>query len=50
MIQDFLVKWINWYYGNDTYPGELQERMTYDEKIEAMKKTEQIKAIIGRSR
>jgi len=51
MMQDFLVAWINWYYGKDVpYPGKLQDQMTYDEKMEAIRKTEQIKLIVGRSR
>ena len=48
MMQDFLVAWMNWYYGKDVpYPGEFQDQMTYDEKLEAIRKTEQIKLIVG---
>ena len=47
MIQEFLTAWINWYYGNDKYPLELQNRMTYEQRIECVRKTEQIKTIIG---
>lgn len=48
MMQDFLVAWMNWYYGNDPYPIQLQNAMTYDERREAMLKTERIKKIVGR--
>ena len=47
-MQEFLTAWINWYYGNDKYPLTLQDKMTYEERIEAISKTEQIKKIIGR--
>ena len=47
MVQDFLTAWINWYYGNDSYPIKLQNGMTWDQKMEAISKTEQIKKIIG---
>jgi hypothetical protein len=50
MMQDFLVEWINWYYGNGPYPIKLQDKMTYDERMEAISKTDQIKRIVGRSR
>jgi hypothetical protein len=48
MVQEFLTAWILWYYGNEEYPGKLQEQLTYDQKVECMKKTEQIKRIVGR--
>jgi hypothetical protein len=48
MMQEFLTAWINWYYGSEPYPDKLQDAMTYDQKIEAMRKTEQIKKIVGR--
>ena len=47
MIQEFLIVWVNWYYGNNEYPLELQSRMTYEQRIECVGKTEQIKTIIG---
>ena len=50
MMQDFLVAWINWYYGDGPYPTHLQDQMTFGEKLEASKKTEEIKLIVGRSR
>jgi hypothetical protein len=46
-MQEFLTAWINWYYGNDKYPMDLQNKMTYEEKMESIRKTEQIKKIIG---
>jgi len=49
-MQEYLVEWMNWYYGNGSYPIKLQNQMTYDEKMEAISKTEQIKKIVGRSR
>ena len=50
MIQDYLVAWMNWYYGEDTipFPIEAQKNLTYKQIMEAMSKTEQIKKIIGR--
>ena len=52
MTQDYLVAWMNWYYGDGPYPPltKLQDQMTYNEKMEAISKTEQIKKIVGRSR
>lgn len=47
MVQEFLTAWINWYYGDDPYPTELQDRMTYGQRAECLIKTEQIKKIIG---
>jgi hypothetical protein len=29
MMHDYLVAWINWYYGDGQYPDELQNKMTY---------------------
>lgn len=48
MVQDYLVMWIQWYYGNAPYPNEIQSKMTWDEKIEAIRKTNEIKEILGR--
>lgn len=48
LVQDYLTKWMNWYYGNDMYPLKAQNKLTYDQKREAMKKTQQIKNIIGK--
>jgi hypothetical protein len=50
MMQDFLVEWINWYYGDGQYPNELQDKMTFGQKLEAIEKTDEIKRIVGRSR
>ena len=47
MVQEFLTAWINWYYGDDAYPTELQDRLTYQQRMECLSKTEQIKKIIG---
>ena len=48
-MQEFLTAWINWYYGDDKYPQRLQDGLTWEQKLEAISKTEQIKKIIGRS-
>ena len=50
MMQDYLVEWMNWYYGNEPYPLTLGSQMTHDERMEALSKTEQIKKIVGRPR
>jgi hypothetical protein len=50
MMQDFLVEWMNWYYGDGQYPNKLQNQMTFGQKLEAMSKIGQIKKIVGRSR
>ena len=47
-MQDFLVAWMNWYYGDGEYPLELQNGLRYDQRIEAIAKTEKIKKIVGR--
>lgn len=47
-MQDFLTAWILWYYGDAEYPLALQDKLTYEGRVEAMKKTEQIKKIVGR--
>lgn len=47
-MQDFLVAWMNWYYGDGPYPTQLQDQMTFGEKLEANGKTEQIKLIVGK--
>lgn len=46
-MQQFLVAWVEWYYGNGKYPNEQQDALTWEEKMEAIKKTKQIKAIMG---
>jgi hypothetical protein len=48
MMQDYLVEWMNWYYGNGPYPLTLGSQMTHDERMEALSKTEQIKKIVGK--
>ena len=50
MIQDYLVEWMEWYYGDGPYPLTLGSQMTHDERMEALSKTEKIKKIVGRSR
>jgi len=47
-MQEFLTAWINWYYGSGEYPITLQDKMTHEEKMDSINKTEQIKKIIGR--
>jgi hypothetical protein len=49
MVQDFLTAWINWYYGNDPYPTEAYGNLTFEQKMEAMSKSSQIKKILGLS-
>jgi len=51
-VTKFVVEWMNWYYGEDTipFPIEAQKSLTYEQMMEAMSKTEQIKKIVGRSR
>ena len=48
-MQEFLTAWINWYYGDGEYPNALQDQLTWEQKLEAMNKTAQIKKIIGRT-
>ena len=50
MMQDYLVEWMNWYYGDDTlpFPIEAQNKLTYEQMMEASSKTEKIKKIVGR--
>lgn len=51
MMQEYLVAWINWYYGdNNPYPIDVYERLSYTEKMETVSKTEQIKKIVGKQR
>ncbi len=52
MMQDYLVEWMNWYYGDDTlpFPIEAQNKLTYEQMMEASSKTEKIKKIVGRPR
>jgi len=49
-MQDYLVAWMNWYYGEDTipFPTEAHKNLTYEQMMEAMSKTEQIKKIVGK--
>lgn len=47
-MQEFLTAWMNWYYGDGKYPLRLQDGLTWDQKREAISKTEQIKKIVGR--
>ena len=48
MIQEYLTAWMNWYYGNDEYPIQLEKNLSYGQLIEAIQKKNQIKAIVGR--
>jgi len=52
MMQDYLVAWMNWYYGDGTlpFPIEAQNKLTWEMMMEASSKTEQIKKIVGRPR
>jgi hypothetical protein len=51
MMQEYLVAWINWYYGeNNLYPIDIFEKLSHAEKMETISKTDQIKKIVGRSR
>jgi len=47
MVQEFLTQWVIWFRGDGKYPLELQDRMSYEQRMEAMMKTEQIKKILG---
>ena len=50
MMQDYLIEWMNWYYGDGPCPIKLKNQMTHDERMEALSKTEEIKKIVGRPR
>jgi hypothetical protein len=50
MMQEYLVEWMNWYYGNGPYPIKLGNQMVHNERMEAISKTEQIKKIVGMPR
>ena len=47
-MQEYLTAWIIWYYGDGEYPSALLDKLTYEQVMEAIKKTEQIKKIVGR--
>lgn len=48
-MQEFLTAWMIWYYGEGgEYPTALQDKLTWEQKLEAMSKTAQIKKIVGR--
>jgi len=47
MIQEYLTQWIIWYYGDGSYPIELNNKLTPDERIEVVEKTNRIKKILG---
>ena len=49
-MQEFLTAWMIWYYGDGEYPLALQDKLTYDQKMEAIGKTKQIIKIVGRSK
>ena len=48
MVQEYLTAWMNWYYGDDEYPTQIEENMSYEQLMDAIKKKNQIKAIVGR--
>jgi len=50
-MQDYLIAWINWYYGKDNpYPIDIFEKLSYTDKMETVTKIEEIKKIVGRLR
>ena len=48
-MQEFLLAWTNWYYGKAEYPLRLQNGLTWDQKQEAIRKTNQLKTIFGKT-
>lgn len=50
MVQDYLTAWINWFYGDGSYPNDIHDLLSPDEKVEVIFKKEQIKKIIGSPR
>ena len=47
-MQEYLTAWMLWYYGDAEYPSTLFVNLSWDEQLEAMSKTSQIKKIVGR--
>ena len=47
-MQEFLTAWMLWYYGNAEYPTALYDNLSWDQQLEAMSKTSEIKKIVGR--
>ena len=47
-LQEYLLAWTNWYYGKSKYPKRLQDGLTWDQKLEAIRRTEQLKTIFGK--
>lgn len=50
MVQDYLTAWINWFYGDGSYPNDIHDRLSPDEQVEVIFKKEQIMKIIGSPR
>jgi len=50
LVQEYLTAWMNWYYGNDSYPTELSDKLTLEQLSETIEKKEKIKKIIGQIR
>ena len=50
MIQEYLIQWIMWYYGNGEYPSSFGDKLTYNEMIIAIEQTNKIKKILGESK
>jgi hypothetical protein len=50
LIQEYLTAWMNWYYGNDPYPTELNNKLTLEQLGEVIEKKEKIKEIVGQIR
>jgi hypothetical protein len=46
-MQEYMLAWIAWYYGNAPYPTEIQNKLPYSEAMKAIELTSKIKEIIG---
>ena len=46
-MQEYVLAWMAWYYGNGPYPAELQKKLPYDEAMRAIQWTSKIKKIMG---
>ena len=46
-MQEYVLAWIEWYYKDGKYPVELQKKLPYEEAMEAIRKTGQIKKVLG---
>jgi len=47
MVQEYLTAWMNWYYGDDEYPTQLEQNLSHEQLMDAIRKKNQIKAIVG---